>query len=108
MENFSNLETMDQIKQKLLTLDYEDLMILLATYQCTVGELPGKIAKAKGLKDSLIAAGKKKEETDFHQVQLCRLIYSQNNHLETLISSAKVIVGVLNDISNAINRIADG
>lgn len=107
MENLSNLKMMKQIKKNLLTMDCEDFAELLAIYQCTVGELPAKIAEAKGLKDSQVEAGKNKGQMDFHHVQLCRLIYLQGKFFEETIRSAKVIEGVLKDINMALDRIGD-
>jgi len=103
MENFGPMETMEQINQKLLSMDYEDLMELLAIYQCPVGELAAQIARAKGLKDSQIEAGKKKEIEDFH---LYQLIYSERARLDEVIRSDKVIEGVLKDICIGIEMIS--
>jgi hypothetical protein len=103
MENFGSMETMEQIKQKLSLMDYGDLMELLAIYQCPVGELAVNIAKAKGLKDSQLAAGKKKEVENFH---LYQLIYSERARLDEVIRSDKVIEGVLKDICAGVEGIA--
>jgi hypothetical protein len=106
MENFGSMETMEQINQKLLSMEYEYLMELLAIYQCPVSELAAKIAKAKGLKDSQIAAGKKKGVEDFQTITLCRRVYLESAMLEEAIRSDKVIEGALKDICAGIDQIA--
>ena len=114
MENLSNLKMMKRIKKNLQTMDCEDFAELLAIYKCTVGELPEKIAEAKGLKDSQIAAGKKKGEMDFQSekeisgMEETKMIeHFADLFLQEKIRSDKVIEGVLNDINMALDRIGD-
>lgn len=106
MENFGSMETMEQINQKLLSMEYEDLMELLAIYQCPVGELAANIAKAKGLKDSQIAAVKKKAGMGLQQIKLFRQVYFVNTLLDEAIRSDKVIEGILKDICAGIEQVA--
>jgi hypothetical protein len=106
MENFSHLETMDQIKQKLLSMDYEDLMELLAIYQCPVGKLAANIAKAKGLKDSQIEAGKKKGQINLDHIAICRIVYLADEDHKEKLRSNQVIEGVLKDICAGVEGIA--
>jgi hypothetical protein len=105
MENFGAMETMDQIKQKLLSMDYEDLMELLAIYQCPVGELAANIAKAKGLKNSQIAAGKKKGQMDLDHIAICRIVYLADEFHKEKLRSNQVIEGVLKDICASVEGI---
>jgi len=107
MENFGSMETIDQIKMKLLSMEYEDLMELLAIYQCPVGELAANIAKAKGLKDSQIAAGKKKGQMDLDHIAICRTVYLADEFHKEKLRSNQVIEGVLKDIEGGITRIAE-
>lgn len=100
------METMEQINLKLLSIEYVDLMELLAIYQCPVGELAENIAKAKGLKDSQIAASKKKGQEDFQTIALCRRVYLVSAMLDEAIRSDKVIEGVLKDICAGLEQIA--
>jgi len=106
MENFGSMETMEQINRKLLSMEYEDLMELLAIYQCPVGELAVNIAKAKGLKDSQIAAGKKKGQMDLDHIAICRTVYLADEFHKEKLRSNQVIEGILKDICVGIEMIS--
>ena len=97
--SFSGL-TIEQIGEKLKKLPYQDLVDLLVVYQCPACDLAGRIAQAEGLK-----VPKKNESIE--QIALCQMVYSQNRIADAIIQSNKVIVGVLEDIQNGIDRIAD-
>jgi len=106
MENFGPMETMEQINQKLLSMEYEDLIELLAIYQCPVGELAANIARAKGLKDSQIEAGKKKGQMDLDHIAICRIVYLADEFHKEKLRSNQVIEGVLKDICAGVEGIA--
>jgi len=105
--DFGSLETIEEINEKLLSMMFEELTELLAVYQCPVGELAAKIAKAKGLKDSQIAAGKKKEQENIQNIALCQIAYFNERLVDEKIRSDKVLEGLLKDINYSIDRIAE-
>jgi len=106
MDSLGPLETMEQINQKLLSMEYEDLMELLAIYQCPIGELAVNIAKAKGLKDSQIAAGKKKGQMDMDHIAICKIVYLADEFHKEKLRSNQVIEGILKDICAGVEGIA--
>jgi len=106
MENFGSMETVERINQKLLSMEDEDLMELMKIYQCRVGELAKNIAKAKGLKDSQVAAGKKKGQMDLDHIAICRIVYLADEFLKEKLRSNQVIEGILKDICAGVNQIA--
>lgn len=94
--------TVEQINEKLKKLPYEDVVDLLVSYQCPITELGLRIAQSQGLK-----VPKKNEPKTFDQIALCQMVYSQQQIVEAILKSNKILEGVLKDINNAAARIAD-
>jgi len=103
------LERVEEINRKIVMMDFEEIAKLMAIHRCPINELARRIAKSKGLKDSHIAAAKKNEpaEKSAENFTAACMIYLGEKYIEEKIRSDKVVEGVLTDICNGVERIAE-